>query len=354
MHLLLVFTGYDKFIVQGGQVVASQSVTKMLRLLLFVTYITLSLSLRSELNDLWSSFKMRHGKSYNRQAEVLRREIWESNILRIERHNILADRGVHSFRMGENQFTDMTNSEFKAVVNGFKGSNKTSSHVRFVATQVEVPDTVDWRKEGYVTEVKDQGECGSCWAFSTTGALEGQTFKKTKKLISLSEQNLVDCSQSYGNNGCQGGLMDNAFKYIKENKGIDTEAAYPYVAVDEACHFKRDAVGAEDTGFVDIESKNEKALQQALAEIGPISVAMDASHDSFQHYKSGIYMEPLCSSDSLDHGVLAVGYGSENGQDYWLIKNSWAKTWGESGYFRIARNKENLCGIATVASYPTV
>jgi len=257
-----------------------------------------------------------------------------------------------------NKYADMTINEFVKVMNGYNATmqgQRTQHRQTFsFDANVKVPDTVDWRDKGYVTPIKDQAQCGSCWAFSSTGSLEGQHFKATGKLVSLSEQNLVDCSTAQGNMGCNGGLMDQAFTYIKVNNGIDTEDSYPYEALDKPCRFKAADVGATDTGFTDITSKDENALQQAVATVGPISVAIDAGHTSFQLYKSGVYNEPFCSQTRLDHGVLAVGYGTDSAKPYWLVKNSWGESWGNKGYIMMSRNKRNQCGIATAASYPTV
>ncbi|PAA84028.1 hypothetical protein BOX15_Mlig026053g1 [Macrostomum lignano] len=287
--------------------------------------------------------------------ELMRRLIWEQNLQHIQKHNLEYDRGVHSYTLGMNQFGDLTFTEFKAKYLSPMPAAEPEGSVFLPASNVgSLPDEVDWRTKGYVTGVKDQKQCGSCWAFSTTGSLEGQHFKKTGNLVSLSEQNLVDCSGKFGNMGCNGGLMDNGFKYIKANKGIDTEACYPYKARDEKCSFKSSCVGATVSGFVDIPAKNESALQHAVATIGPISVAIDAGHSSFQLYKSGVYSERLCSETQLDHGVLAVGYGTEGGKAYWLVKNSWGTSWGMKGYIMMSRNKKNQCGIASAASYPLV
>jgi len=303
-------------------------------------------------DESWHLWKATHSKGFNDlNEEKVRYTIWQDNLRRITEHNS-ANSGVY---LQMNHFGHMTNTEFRAQMNGYlmNGGNKTGSTF-LAASHSTIPDTVDWRTEGYVTPVKNQAQCGSCWAFSTTGSLEGQTFKKTGKLVSLSEQNLVDCSTKQGNHGCQGGLMDYGFQYIKVNGGIDTEASYPYTGRNGKCHYKAADKGAEDTGFVDVKEGDEDALKQALATVGPISVAIDASHFSFQFYHSGVYNERKCSSTQLDHGVLAVGYGTYQGKDYWLVKNSWGPGWGKKGYIMMSRNQKNQCGIASSASYPLV
>jgi len=318
----------------------------------------------SELDNVWLSFKQEHGKTYaNQQEESNRRLVFESNVRLVHKHNMEASLGKHTYTVKMNKFGDLTNKEFRAMMNGFDmkahtlaQSNKPAHGFghKFENPTVAVPDSVDWRTQGYVTPIKDQGQCGSCWAFGAVAGLEGQHFKKEGKLVSLSEQNLVDCSGKFGNQGCNGGLMDQAFQYIKENKGIDTEDSYKYEAKDGKCRFKAENVGATDTGFTDISSGDEDALKQAIATVGPISVAIDASQDSFQFYSTGVYTDPDCSSTQLDHGVTAVGYGTQDGTDYYIVKNSWGTSWGAEGYILMARNSNNMCGIATAASYPTV
>jgi len=329
-----------------------------MRSLLFVALFGLiALSHAAPSPGVWQLFKTVHGKTYASDVEeALRQQIFIEKVAEIEQHNKRYEAGEESFSMAINRFSDMLTSEVKSMMNGLKPSDKSEATATFVKldSDKDLPETVDWRTKGIVTKVKNQGQCGSCWAFSTTGSFEGQHAKKSGKLVSLSEQQLVDCSGKEGNQGCNGGLMDLAFKYIKSCGGLETEEHYPYYAEDRSCKFSKKHIAASLTGFVDVTSGDEEALKQAVATIGPISVAIDASHGSFQSYRSGVYNERSCSSTQLDHGVLAVGYGTENGKDYWLVKNSWAESWGEDGYIKMTRNHNNQCGIATQASYPTV
>jgi len=302
-------------------------------------------------DDDWQLWKSSQNRAYSDiHEEKVRYTIWQDNARRITEFN---SKSKNLF-LRMNHFGDMTNTEFRAKMNGYQSGPKKQGSTFMTPNFASIPDEVDWRTKGYVSPVKNQGQCGSCWAFSTTGALEGQHFRKSGKMVTLSEQNLVDCSTSYGNHGCNGGLMDNAFKYIKDNGGIDTEDSYPYHGENEKCHFKKTDVGATDSGFVDIPEGDEVALKNASATVGPISVAIDASHMSFQFYHSGVYDEAACDPKQLDHGVLLVGYGTLQGKDFWLVKNSWGPGWGIKGYIRMSRNKENQCGIASSASYPLV
>ena len=300
------------------------------------------------------------GKNYSSiEEEKFRMKIFMENKQRIAKHNSRFHLGHHAYKLKMNHYGDLLPYEFQQQMNGYRHDLKKSSNLlgaSFIApANVEYPESVDWRTLGAVTPIKDQGQCGSCWAFSATGSLEGQHFRQTGKLVSLSEQNLVDCVD--GSHGCGGGFENLAFKYIKDNGGIDTEESYLYEARDnKGCRYRKKDVGATDIGFVDIPHGDEDALKAALATVGPVSVAIDSSGgDLFQFYSEGVYNEPKCSSEKLDHGVLVVGYGVEdNGEEYWLVKNSFGTGWGEKGYIKMARNKKNACGIATQASYPVV
>ncbi|XP_006834733.1 PREDICTED: cathepsin L1-like [Chrysochloris asiatica] len=310
------------------------------------------------LDTKWYQWRSTYKKPYGVNEEGWRRAIWEKNVKMIELHNQEYSLGKHGFTMAMNAFGDMTSEEFRQVMNGFQVQKHKKGKMCQKSPSGDIPKSVDWREKGYVTPVKDQGHCGSCWAFSATGALEGQMFRKTGKLVALSEQNLVDCSRSEGNEGCNGGLMDLAFEYVCKNKGLDSEDAYPYLGTDtNECRYKPEYSAANNTGHVDV-PQEEEALMEAVATIGPISIAIDASQRSFQFYKSGIYYDSHCSSKNLDHGVLLVGYGFEGSDSdnnkYWLVKNSWGVHLGSEGYIKMAKDRNNHCGVATAASYPTV
>lgn len=307
-----------------------------------------------ELNEHWESFKTTYAKKYEKHIEPIRRMIWEENVRMIQKHNLEADMGKHTYTLGMNSFGDQTIKEIIEAKNGLRMAPMKRANASIFLPPLNMdplPDTVDWRTKGYVTPVKDQGECGSCWAFSTTGSLEGQYFRKAGTLKSFSEQQLVDCSGHFGDHGCNGGFMDYAFDYVLKY-GIEAEQSYPYEAKERRCEYKKEYVVAKDRGHIDVMRGSEGDLQKAVATVGPISVAIDAGHSSFHFYKSGVYNEPLCSTSRLDHGVLAVGYGTENGVPYWLVKNSWGVSWGAQGYIKMSRNRGNQCGIATMASYP--
>ncbi|KAK6729120.1 hypothetical protein RB195_006269 [Necator americanus] len=240
--------------------------------------------------NLWDDYKKAFGKSYEEEEENDYMEAFVKNIIHIDEHNREHRLGRRTFEMGMNSLADLPFSQYRKL-NGYRhrrnfGDARQTNGTKWLAPfNVEVPDSVDWRKKGLVTEVKNQGMCGSCWAFSATGALEGQHARASGSMVSLSEQNLVDCSTKYGNHGCNGGLMDLAFEYIKENHGIDTEESYPYVGKEMKCRFKKKDIGAEDNGYVDLPEGDEEALKIAVATQGPISVAIDAGHRTFQLYK---------------------------------------------------------------------
>ncbi|WP_316576835.1 C1 family peptidase, partial [Klebsiella pneumoniae] len=304
-------------------------------------------------SESWDNFKLTHGKAYsNAKEELYRKTIFENNLKFVEEHNELFRKGETSFTVAMNRFGDLTTEEFVAQMTGLNRLERRVGQVFARFPQTPRAADVDWRDQGAVTPVKDQGQCGSCWSFSTTGALESATFLKTGTLPLLSEQQLVDCSTE--NSGCNGGVVQWAYDYLKSCGGSQSEASYPYEAIDNTCRFDSQSVIATVSGYIDIPFADEKTQAAAVHDAGPVSVCVDAGHLSFQLYSSGVYYEANCDPLGINHAVLAVGYGTEGGDDYWIIKNSWGTGWGDAGYMKLTRNKSNHCGVATQSCYPTV
>jgi len=300
---------------------------------------------------LFTRFMTQYNKKYTHDTFFYRYTVFKANMDKI----YLANKEKHTYTLGMNEMGDMTHAEFKATKLGYKQIDRTfarSKNSDGPHTRVKNPAAaVDWRTKGAVTPIKNQQQCGSCWAFSTTGSTEGAVQIATGQLISLSEQQLVDCSQAQGNQGCEGGLMDQAFQYIISNNGITEESNYPYTAQDGTCNSTAAAqVAAKISGYSDVTSGSESALIAAV-NIGPVSVAIEADQACFQFYSSGILNDPSCGTN-LDHGVLAVGYNGAGAGGYWIVKNSWGTSWGMSGYVEIAMGIDE-CGINTEPSYPT-
>lgn len=321
----------------------------------------------------WTAFKSEHGKVYSDElTHSMRRSIFAYNKHMIDEFNANQSERL-GFELDVNHLADISEVEMK-MRNGFRLpehhldsesgqllTHNSDSAAAFVAnilanTSAEVPDAVDWRKvPGRVSAVKNQGACGSCWAFASTGALEGQEVVHGKPAqVELSEQNLVDCVKK--DYGCNGGFMKDALDFVKDEGGIDDEKSYPYEGIARPCRYKASKAAFADQGSAILPEGDEQKLKEMVAKFGPVAVAIDASSIWFQFYRKGVYYNKHCKNkaDQLDHGVLVVGYGTDEKKgDYWIVKNSWGPGYGEHGYIRMARNRNNNCGIATVATIPT-
>ena len=313
---------------------------------MFMSYI---FGVYSNSEGFFRDFIQKYNKEYSSKEEHAKRfEIFVENFEYIKEHN---SRNGTTYTLGINHLADLRHDELG--LNLKVGPSKCDKF-NTEYTYQSLPSSIDWRDNNAVTPVKDQGQCGSCWSFSATGAMEGSWSIATGNLLSLSEQQLVDCDSGFGtgNHGCNGGLMDNAFQYAIAN-GMCTESGDPYTAKDGTCDN-----GCEKQAFYsscqDITANNQQELAAAVAQ-QPVSIAIEADTKAFQLYTSGVLTGSACGTN-LDHGVLIVGYGTESGQDYWLVKNSWSDTWGDNGYIKIGKsdstNDVGVCGIASTPSFP--
>lgn len=305
--------------------------------------------MRLNFTQLFTTFLAQHNRNYTDNEFPKRLEIFRDNYLYIHQHNKMNN----SYILAINKFADLTSEERISKLSLDLSSSTSCGTFSFSGKKV--PSTVDWRNQGVVTEVKNQGQCGSCWSFATAEAVESAWAIAGNPLVTLSEQQLMDCSRDYGNQGCEGGFMDPALDYIIDNSGLCTESSYPYKEADEkTCQVCEPVAKISDCQ--DISVDDQLALKEAVAQ-QPVIVAIQANRKVFQFYSSGVLDSALCGTN-LDHAVVVVGYGEENGKKYWLVRNSWGANWGDSGYVKIARsdsqNDKGICGIASVPVIPIV
>lgn len=295
-----------------------------------------------------------YSKVYNGDEAAMRQDIYNANVMKMQEHNAQGE----AWSMGVNQFSDLSQDEFEEQFLGYAPhSSEADIHLgQHVWAGEPLPDSVDWSTAGAVTPVKDQGTCGSCWAFSTTGSLEGAFTLAGGPLVSIAEQQLVDCAKDI-NRGCSGGSMDFGLRFAKTHD-FCLESSYPYEGKDGTCRSsgctvgipKGRVAGVKDLGIPTVVPASEKALQSAVAQ-QPVSIAVDAS--KLHSYSTGVIGD--CTT-KLNHGVLAVGYGTLNGEQYWKVKNSWSPTWGMDGYFLLKRGVggKGTCGMLLNAVYPVI
>ncbi|XP_020294651.1 cathepsin L1 [Pseudomyrmex gracilis] len=314
---------------------------------------TLPPEISEKLDQYWQDYKIQFNKSYTGNAENAKRLIWEQNLVEIYKHNLMAAAGHHNYTLRDNHIADLDTRQYMRDMVKLKPSRRRRLPNHLVSAILHnprnIPKRVDWREHGFVTSPVDQLNCGSCYAYSIAESIEGQIFKHTGQLIPLSVQQLVDCSTSTGNLGCTGGSLRNTLRYLEKSKGLMARSLYPYNAEQGKCRFKRDNSVVNITSWAILPARDEKALEVAVATIGPIAASLNASPKTFQLYHKGVYDDHQCSSDTVNHAMLIVGYTPTE----WILKNWWGSSWGENGYMRLAKNK-NRCGIANYAAYVKV
>lgn len=316
--------------------------------LTFCTASTTSVNLE-ELKSLWSSWKIYYGRAYSIAEEAARFAIFVENYKKVIQFNSEND----DVKLAMNKFADITAEEFSNIHSGGYRNNGQNKIVPadIDATVIDLPASVDWRTQGAVTPVKDQGQCGSCWTFSTTGALEGLYFINKGKLLSFSEQQIVDCDTK--DQGCSGGLPYQAMQYTAE-AGLELEDTYPYTGADGDCNAKKLKSYTTNSNYKLVQTQSAAALKAAIAK-QPVTVGIEADQNVFQLYSSGV-IKKNCG-DNLDHAVLAVGYTTVNGQEAFIVKNSWGSDWGQQGYVYISTNSapnggNGVCGILGQPAVP--
>jgi len=295
------------------------------------------------------SLKQANGKSYGTNSEEeYRMKVYNDNYNIVAAHNA----GDETFKLKLNKFADLTNVEFAAQYTGYNKPTGFKANKTVIFNTSNLKSSVNWVTENKVAAVKDQGHCGSCWAFSTVCAVESaNAIKNNSSVTPLSEQQLVDCAGgTWGNHGCSGGLMDFGFQYVESNP-LATEDDYPYRGTVGTCRATSFTGVGKVSTFTDVRQGDPDQLRAAISQ-GVVSVAIEADQSVFQLYDYGVITSSSCGTH-LDHGVAAVGYGSENGEDYFLVRNSWGSSWGDHGYVKIGASSSNICGILSSASYPS-